>query len=49
MPTLEFKGKQHTYLHHLTVLYRPLESIRHRRQHSEKNKFAFPNYICYHI
>ena len=26
MPTLEFKGKQHIYAHHLTVPYRPLES-----------------------
>lgn len=25
MPTLEFKGKQHIYSHHLTVPYRPLE------------------------
>ena len=25
MPTLKFKGKQHIYAHHLTVLYRPLE------------------------
>ena len=25
MPTLEFKGKQHVYAHHLTVPYRPLE------------------------
>ena len=25
MPTLEFKGKQHIYVHHLTVPYRPLE------------------------
>ena len=25
MPTLEFKGKQHIYAHHLTVSYRPLE------------------------
>ena len=24
MPTLEFKGKQHVYAHHLTVPYRPL-------------------------
>ena len=24
MPTLEFKGKQHIYAHHLTVPYRPL-------------------------
>ena len=26
MPTLEFKGKQHIYAHHLTVPYRPLVS-----------------------
>ena len=26
MPTLEFKGKQHIYAHHLTVPYRPLET-----------------------
>ena len=25
MPTLEFKGKNHIYAHHLTVPYRPLE------------------------
>ena len=25
MPTLDFKGKQHVYAHHLTVPYRPLE------------------------
>ena len=25
MPTLEFKGKQHIYAHHLTVPYRPIE------------------------
>ena len=24
MPTLEFKGKQHIWAHHLTVPYRPL-------------------------
>ena len=24
MPTLEFKGKQHIYAHHLTIPYRPL-------------------------
>ena len=24
MPTLDFKGKQHVYAHHLTVPYRPL-------------------------
>ena len=23
MPTLDFKGKQHIYAHHLTVPYRP--------------------------
>ena len=28
MPTLEFKGKQHIYAHHLTVPYRPLETRR---------------------
>ena len=26
MPSLEFKGKQHIYSHHLTVPYRPLET-----------------------
>ena len=26
MPTLEFRGKQHIYAHHLTVPYRPLET-----------------------
>ncbi len=25
MPSLEFKGKQHIYAHHLTVPYRPLK------------------------
>jgi hypothetical protein len=25
VPTLEFKGKQHIYAHHLTVPYRPLK------------------------
>ena len=25
MPTLESKGKQHIYAHHLTIPYRPLE------------------------
>ena len=25
MPTLDFKGKQHIYSHHLTVPYRPLK------------------------
>ena len=25
MPTLDFKGKQHIYAHHLTVPYRPDE------------------------
>ena len=24
MPTLDFKGKQHIYAHHLAVPYRPL-------------------------
>ena len=27
MPTLDFKGKQHIYSHHLTVPYRPLEPV----------------------
>ena len=26
MPTLEFNGKHHIYIHHLTVPYRPLET-----------------------
>ncbi len=26
MPSLEFKGKQHIYAHHLTVPYRSLKS-----------------------
>ena len=26
MPTLDFKGKQHIYAHHLTVPYRPIEA-----------------------
>ncbi len=30
MPTLEFKGKQHIYAHHLTVPYRPLEPHKDR-------------------
>ena len=30
MPTLEFKGKQHIYAHHLTVPYRPLEPDENR-------------------
>ncbi len=30
MPTLEFKGKQHIYAHHLTVPYRPLEPDKDR-------------------
>ena len=27
MPSLEFKGKQHIYAHHLTVPYRPLVCV----------------------
>ena len=27
MPSLEFKGKQHIYAHHLTVPYRPLRPV----------------------
>ena len=27
MPSLEFKGKQHIYAHHLTVSYRPLVCV----------------------
>ena len=27
MPTLDFKGKQHIYAHHLTVPYRPLVPV----------------------
>ena len=30
MPTLDFKGKQHIYAHHLTVPYRPLLPDNHR-------------------
>ena len=30
MPTLEFKGKQHIYAHHLTVPYRPIEPDENR-------------------
>ena len=26
MPTLDFKGKQHIYAHHLTVPYGPIET-----------------------
>ncbi len=33
MPTLDFKGKQHIYAHHLTVPYRPLESDETRSCH----------------
>ena len=33
MPTLEFKGKQHIYTHHLTVPYRPLETGGNRSCH----------------
>lgn len=33
MPTLEFKGKQHIYAHHLTVPYRPLEPDEMRYLH----------------
>ena len=33
MPTLEFKGKQHIYAHHLTVPYRPLEVDESRSYH----------------
>lgn len=35
MPTLEFKGKQHVYAHHLTVSYRPLEPDPERSCRSE--------------
>ncbi len=31
MPTLEFKGKQFIYAHHLTVPYRPLPQNADRR------------------
>ena len=30
MPTLDFKGKQHIYAHHLTVPYRPIEPDENR-------------------
>ncbi len=30
MPTLDFKGKQHIYAHHLAVPYRPLISAAHK-------------------
>ena len=33
MPTLEFKGKQHIYAHHLTVPYRPIE-VDENRSHN---------------
>ena len=33
MPTLEFKGKQHIYAHHLTVPYRPFETDESRSYH----------------
>ena len=33
MPTLEFKGKQHIYAHHLTVPYRPLKTDESRSCH----------------
>ena len=32
MPTLDFKGKQHIYAHHLTVPYRPMEPDADRLQ-----------------
>ncbi len=35
MPSLEFKGKQIVYAHHLTVPYRPLIS------HPEKSEYMF--------
>ena len=34
MPTLDFKGKQHIYAHHLTLPYRPLVSDTARSLHS---------------
>ena len=34
MPTLDFKGKQHIYAHHLTVPYRPLVPDTARSLHS---------------
>ena len=33
MPTLDFKGKQHIYAHHLTVPYRPIEKDENRSCH----------------
>lgn len=36
MPTLEFKGKQHIYAHHLTVPYRPLISDSSRSLNPEE-------------
>ena len=33
MPTLDFKGKQHIYAHHLTVPYRPIE-VDENRSHN---------------
>ena len=33
MPTLDFKGKQHIYAHHLTVPCRPLEPDDNRSLH----------------
>ena len=36
MPTLEFKGKQHIYAHHLTVAYRPLVADAERSLNPEE-------------
>ena len=35
MPTLDFKGKQHIYAHHLTIPYRPLVPDAARSLHSD--------------
>ena len=34
MPTLDFRGKQHIYAHHLTVPHRPLVADAAKSQHS---------------
>ena len=42
MPTLEFKGKNHIYAHHLTVPYRPLEVDSSRSLPSESQNGNIP-------
>ena len=40
MPTLDFKGKQHIYAHHLTVPYRPIETDASRSCHPPLSPLA---------